>query len=227
MKVKVKINFLTLFPKFYEYFDKESIIKRAVSKKLVSLKVVDFRQFTKNKHQKVDDEIFGGGQGMLLTVEPIDRALQTVGGLKILITPQGQKFNQSIARQLAHESEITLIAGHYEGFDERVRSLVDLELSIGDYVLTGGELPSLVIADCVIRLLPDVIKKQSHEDDSFSDNLLEYPQYTRPRHYKGMDVPEVLLSGDHKKIALWRKQQALEKTKKRRPDLLKRSDNEK
>lgn len=223
----MKINFLTLFPQFYENFHKESIIKRAVLKNLVNLKVINFREFTTNKQQKVDDEIYGGGPGMLLKVEPIDRALQTVGGLKILLTPQGQKFNQKIAKQLALESEITLIAGHYEGFDERIRSLVDWEISIGDYVLTGGELPSLVVADCVIRLVPGVIKKQSHEDDSFSNNLLEYPQYTRPRQYRGMDVPEVLLSGDHQKIALWKKQKALEKTSKKRPDLLKRSNDEK
>lgn len=222
----MKINFLTIFPEFYKPFQTESIIKRAIEKNLVKLNVVDFRQFANNKHKKVDDEVYGGGSGMLLKVEPIDAALETVGGLKILLTPQGQTFNQKLAQKLSNEQEITFIAGHYEGFDERVRTLVDMELSLGDFVVTGGELPSLVIADAVIRLVPGVIKETSHLDDSFSHGMLEYPQYTRPREYKGRKVPEVLLNGNHQAIAKWRQTKSYEKTAKKRPDLLKRSDDE-
>ncbi len=222
----MKVNFLTIFPEFYRPFQTESIIKRAIEKKIIHLNVVDFRHFASNKHQKVDDEIYGGGAGMLLKIEPIDKALQTVSGFKVLLTPQGQVFNQKLAQKLSLKKEITFIAGHYEGFDERVRSLVDIEISLGDYVLTGGELPSLIVADAIIRLLPGVIKEESHQNDSFSHGLLECPQYTRPREYKGMKVPEVLLSGNHAEIVKWRTAQAEEKTKKNRPDLLKRSDNE-
>lgn len=223
----MKINFLTLFPKFFEPLKTESITKRAIEKKLLEINVVDWRKFSDDKHNKVDDVTYGGGQGMLLMVEPIDKALQTVGGKKILLSPQGKQFNQKIAYELAKEEEITLIAGHYEGFDERVRELVDEEISIGDYVLTGGELPAMVIADSLIRLIPGVINKDSHIYDSFHENLLDFPQYTKPREYKGMNVPEVLLNGNHAEIAKWRKEQQIEKTKKFRPDLYERIKNEK
>ena len=220
----MKINFLTIFPKYYEAFQSESIVARAIEKQLVEINVIDFRNYTTNKHNKVDDEIYGGGQGMLLMVEPIDRALMALQepSKVILLTPQGQTFNQAIAQKLSAEKSLSFIAGRYEGFDERVRNLVDYELSIGDYVLTGGELASMVIADAIIRLLPGVIKTDSHQNDSFQNNLLEYPQYTRPAIYKGMAVPAVLLNGHHAQIKQWQQEQALIRTKKRRPDLFKR-----
>lgn len=196
----MKINFITLFPNFYEPFKNESITKRAIEKGILEVNVVDFRKFTTNKHNKVDDIVYGGGQGMLLTVEPIDKALDTVGGKKILMSPQGKPFTQEMAAKLAQEKEVTFIAGHYEGFDDRIRSLVDEEISIGDYVLTGGELPSMVVADATVRLLPGVIREDSHIQDSFQEDLLDFPQYTRPREYKGMKVPEVLLNGNHAEI---------------------------
>ncbi|XP_023212947.1 uncharacterized protein LOC111615739 [Centruroides sculpturatus] len=218
----MRLNIVTLFPRFFEVFADESIIKRAVEKKLVTINIVNLRDFSLDKHRRVDDQVYGGGQGMLLQVEPIDRALKALGGKKILLTPQGEVFNQQLARQLATEKELTLVAGHYEGFDERVRSLVDQEISLGDFVLTGGEIPALALADALIRLVPGVIKASSQNDDSFSQDLLEYPQYTRPRSYKGMEVPPVLLSGDHQKINQWRQEQALAKTRSKRPDLLRR-----
>ena len=164
---------------------------------------------------------------MLLMVEPIDKALETVSGRKILLSPQGKPFTQEKALELSKLDEITFVAGHYEGFDERVRSLVDEEISIGDYVLTGGELPSMVIADAVVRLIPGVIREESHINDSFQNDLLDFPQYTRPRVYKGMSVPEVLLNGHHKNIENWRKEKQIKKTKEIRPDLIERNENEK
>lgn len=227
----MKINFLTLFPKYFVPFVKESIVAKAREKKLIDLNIVDWREFSNDKHHKVDDTVFGGGQGMLLQIEPIDLALNSLeenGGYKILVTPQGKKFDQSIAHELAKKKHITLISGRYEGFDERVTNLVDLELSIGDYILTGGELPSMVIADTIIRLLPGVIRKESHQFESFEQNgLLDYPQYTQPRDYKGMKVPEVLLNGNHKEIDKWRKEAQYEKTLKNRPDIIERIKNEK
>ncbi|TCG10964.1 tRNA (guanosine(37)-N1)-methyltransferase TrmD [Mycoplasma todarodis] len=223
----MKINFITLFPKYYDPFQSESIVKRAIDKKLVEVNVVDFREFSVGKHNKVDDIVYGGGQGMLLMVEPIDKALETTKGRRILLSPQGNKFTQEKALELSKLDEVTFVAGHYEGFDERVRSLVDEELSIGDYVLTGGELPSMVMADSIIRLIPGVIREASHVNDSFQGNLLDHPQYTRPRVYKGMEVPEVLLNGNHAKIEQWRKEKQMEKTLRVRPDLLKGDHNEK
>ena len=164
---------------------------------------------------------------MLLKVEPIDKALKTVKGKKILLSPQGKVFNQQKAKELSKLNEVTFIAGHYEGFDERVRLLVDEEISIGDFVLTNGELPSMIIADAIIRLIPNVIQEDSHLNDSFANNLLDFPQYTRPQTYKKMKVPEVLLSGNHKEIAKWRKQMQLKNTKEKKPDLLKGMKNEK
>lgn len=220
----MKINFLTIFPKYYEAFKSESIISKAISKGLVEINIIDFRDFTLHKQNKVDDEIYGGGAGMLLMVEPIDRALESIKEKTkvILMSPQGTPFNQQKAYELSKEKSITLIAGRYEGFDERIRSLVDEEISIGDYVLTGGELPSMVVADSIIRLIPNVIKEESHINDSFQNNLLDYPQYTRPAEYKGMKVPKILLNGNHKEIEKWRKEKALENTIKKRPDLLER-----
>lgn len=227
----MKINFLTLFPRYFEPLINESIIKKAVDKKILEFNVVDFRDFTKSKHRKVDDEIYGGGHGLLLQVEPIDLALDSLenrGGYKILVTPQGKIFDQKMANKLAKHDQITLISGRYEGFDERVTYLVDEEISIGDYVLTGGELPAMVIADSICRLVPGVIKKESVENDSFqNEGLLDYPQYTRPREYKNMKVPEVLFNGNHKEISEWKLKAQLEKTKKNRPDILERIKNEK
>ena len=198
----MKINFLTIFPKYYDAFKSESIVAKAIQKKIIDINVIDFREFTLHKQKKVDDEIYGGGSGMLLMIEPIDRALASIKEKTkiILLTPQGKPFNQKLANELAKEDSITLIAGRYEGFDERISNLVDEEISIGDYVLTGGELPSMIVADAIIRLVPNVIKKESFTNDSFQKNLLDYPQYTRPANYKGMKVPEVLLNGNHKEI---------------------------
>ena len=223
----MKINFLTLFPNYYKPFQEESIIKNAIKKNLLKVDVIDFRKFANNKNNKVDDVVYGGGKGMLLMVEPIDKALQKTKGKKILLSPQGKLFSQEKALKFSQEKEITFVAGRYEGFDERVRNLVDEEISIGDYVLTGGELASMVIADSIVRLLPGVIKTESHENDSFQNNLLDYPQYTKPREYKNMKVPKVLLSGNHAKINKWRKEKQIQKTKLIRPDLLKRGKNEK
>lgn len=215
----MKINFLTLFPRYFEPLINESIIKKAVDKKILEFNVVDFRDFTKSKHRKVDDEIYGGGHGLLLQVEPIDLALDSLenrGGYKILVTPQGKIFDQKMANKLAKHDQITLISGRYEGFDERVTYLVDEEISIGDYVLTGGELPAMVIADSICRLVPGVIKKESVENDSFqNEGLLDYPQYTRPREYKNMKVPEVLFNGNHKEISEWKLKAQLEKNKEK------------
>ena len=225
----MKINFLTIFPKYYEAFKSESIVSKAIERGLIDINVIDFRDFTLHKQNKVDDEIYGGGAGMLLMIEPIDRALQSIKEKTkiILMSPQGKPFTQEKALELSKEKTITFIAGRYEGFDERVRTLVDEEISIGDYVLTGGELPSMVIADSIIRLVPNVIKEESHQNDSFQNNLLDYPQYTRPAEYKGMKVPDVLLNGNHKEIEKWRKEKALENTKNKRPDLLERKNHDK
>ena len=223
----MKINFITLFPNYYEPFKSESITKRAIEKGKLEVNIIDFRKFSDNKHNKVDDIVYGGGQGMLLMVEPIDKAMETTKGKRILLSPQGKPFTQEKAKELLQQKELTFIAGHYEGFDERIRELVDEEISIGDYVLTGGELPSMVIADSVVRLIPGVINEESHKYDSFQNNLLDHPQYTRPREYKGMMVPEVLLNGNHAKINEWRKQKQLEKTQRVRPDILKGANNEK
>ena len=212
----MKINFLTIFPKYYDAFKSESIVAKAIQKKIIDINVIDFREFTLHKQKKVDDEIYGGGSGMLLMIEPIDRALASIKEKTkiILLTPQGKPFNQKLANELAKEDSITLIAGRYEGFDERISNLVDEEISIGDYVLTGGELPSMIVADAIIRLVPNVIKKESFTNDSFQKNLLDYPQYTRPANYKGMKVPEVLLNGNHKEIEKWREDMAIKNTKK-------------
>ncbi|QDY87330.1 tRNA (guanosine(37)-N1)-methyltransferase TrmD [Mycoplasma anserisalpingitidis] len=225
----MKINFLTLFPSYFNPFVDESIINKAIQKGLIDIKVIDFRDFSRSKHRKVDDEIYGGGHGLLLQIEPIDLALKSLennGGYKILVSPQGKKFTQEMANDLAKKDQITFISGRYEGFDERVVSLVDEEISIGDYVLTGGELPSMVMADSIIRLVPGVIREESHIYDSFqNDGLLDYPQYTRPRIYNGMEVPEVLVNGNHKQIQEWKEKARYEKTLKNRPDIIERMKN--
>ena len=219
----MKIKIITLFPKMFEGFVSESIIKRAIEKNVCSVEVIDMRDYSLSKHRHVDDTPYGGGAGMVLACDVVDRAIKANSGdnsYKIMMTPQGNKYNQQKALELAGKEEIVLICGHYEGFDERIRSFVDEEISVGDYVLTGGEIPSMIVADSVIRLLGQAIKQESHEDDSFSNGLLEYPQYTRPLEYNGMVVPEVLVNGNHKLINRFRRKESLRKTYLRRPDLL-------
>ena len=220
----MKIDVLTLFPGMFPPLD-ESIIKRACESGRLRLGIRDLRDFTHDRHRKVDDRPFGGGPGMLMKPEPMFEAVEALRGEKtrvILTSPAGRPFRQEIARELAAEEHLLLICGSYEGFDERVREcLADDELSIGDYVLTNGALPAMVIIDSVTRLLPGVLgDDESSVDESFSDGLLEYPQYTRPAEFRGMNVPEVLLSGDHAAIERWRREQARLRTGQRRPDLL-------
>jgi tRNA (guanine37-N1)-methyltransferase len=227
------IDIITIFPKMFAPILNESIIKRAQGKGKVKINVHDLRDYTLDKHRKVDDRPFGGGSGMVMSPEPIFRAIEALREKRqkfaksetkvILLTPQGRKLNQHIAKRLAGYKHLILICGHYEGVDERVREyIVNEEISIGDYVLTGGELPAMVLLDCIVRLIPGVLgDKNSLNFESFEGNLLEYPQYTRPSIFRGMKVPDVLLSGDHTKIESWKKKQALKITKQRRPDLLK------
>ena len=220
----MKIDILTLFPEMFDGFKNESIIKRAIDLGKVTINTCNFRDFSKDKHKKVDDTPYGGGQGMVLMCQPIFDALKSLKKEKskiILLSPQGVPYNQKKAYELSKEEHLILVCGHYEGFDERIKSICDEEISIGDYVLTGGELPSMVIADSVIRLIPGVIEEESHLNDSFNNNLLDYPTYTKPRDYNGMKVPEVLLSGNHEKIKKWRCEKQLEITKEKRPDLIK------
>lgn len=218
------IDVLTLFPEMFAGVISSSIIKRAIDDKKVTINLRNFRDFSKDIHHKVDDTPYGGGCGMILACQPIFdcvNSLRRENSKVILLTPDGTVYNQEIAGSLSKEEHLILICGHYEGFDERIRSICDMELSIGDYVLTGGEVPAMVLIDSVTRLLDGVINKESYENDSFYQGLLDYPQYTKPRVYNGLEVPEVLLSGNHQKIAEFRKVQALERTKLRRPDLLK------
>ena len=221
----MKIDVLTLFPGMFPGPLDESIIKRACESGRLRLGIRDLRDYTHDRHRKVDDRPFGGGPGMLMKPEPLFEAVEALRGEKtrvILTSPAGRPFRQEIAQELAGEDHLLLVCGSYEGFDERVREcLADDELSIGDYVLTNGALPAMVIIDAVTRLLPGVLgDDESSVDESFSDGLLEYPQYTRPAEFRGMTVPEVLLSGDHAAIERWRREQARMRTGQRRPDLL-------
>ncbi|MCD8028259.1 MAG: tRNA (guanosine(37)-N1)-methyltransferase TrmD [Erysipelotrichaceae bacterium] len=223
----MKIDILSLFPEMFEGFLHTSIIKRSIDSKIVEVKIHDFREFADNKHKKVDDYPYGGGQGMVLMCQPIIDCLKTLvtpQSLIILMSPQGQTLQQSTSVQLSHYEHLIFICGHYEGFDERIRDYVDIELSIGDYILTGGELASMVVCDSIIRLLDGAIRETSHEDDSFSEGLLEYPQYTRPYEYDGHSVPDILLSGHHENIRKWRLKQSLLKTYHKRPDLLEKKE---
>jgi tRNA (guanine37-N1)-methyltransferase len=222
----VKIDVLTLFPAMFAGPLDESIIMRARKKGLLDLIIHDLRDWTHDRHRTVDDKPFGGGPGMLMKVEPLFEAVESLrreGTKVILLSPAGRKFDQSVARELAQEKDLLLVTGHYEGFDERVReALADDELSIGDYVLTNGALPAMIVIDAVTRLLPGVLgDDESSRDESFSHGLLEYPQYTRPAEFRGMKVPDVLVSGHHAEIEKWRREQARLKTGKQRPDLLK------
>lgn len=219
----MRITVLTLFPEFFNSFTNTSIIKRALNGDKITFETINYRDYTKDKHNNVDDTICGGGAGMLLTCQPIVdciKDIRTENSLVIMLSPQGDTFTQQKARDLSKHDHIILLCGHYEGFDERIRNYVDMEISIGDYVLTGGEAGALVISDALIRLVDGVIRKDSHEDDSFENGLLEYPQYTRPIDFEGKKVPDVLLSGHHENIRKWRLKESLRKTLKRRPELL-------
>lgn len=222
----MKIDYLTLFPEMFDDVLNHSILKRAQDKNIIEVNTVNFRDYAENKHNQVDDYPYGGGQGMVLKPEPVFNAMKDLKHTDktrvILMCPQGRPFSQAIAEELSEAEHIIFICGHYEGYDERIReNLVTDEISMGDYVLTGGELPAMTMTDAIVRLIPGVLgNEQSHQDDSFSDGLLEFPQYTRPREYKGMTVPDVLLSGNHANIEKWRHEQKLIRTLHKRPDLL-------
>ncbi|MDD5134099.1 MAG: tRNA (guanosine(37)-N1)-methyltransferase TrmD [Phycisphaerae bacterium] len=225
----MRIDILTLFPEMFDSPFAFSILRRARTNGLIDIVLSNIRDYAKDSYKKVDDKPYGGGAGMVMMCQPIFDCLETVQkqderkGRLIILTPQGKKFDQALARDLAKEERLIFIAGRYEGFDERIKTAGDAEqISIGDFVLSGGELAAMVIIDAVVRLIPGALgDDDSALNDSFSDNLLEYPQYTRPENFKGMQVPDVLLGGNHKDIEKWRKQQAIEKTRQNRPDLLK------
>ncbi len=218
----MKIDILTLFPEMFAPLE-HSIVGKAKDKGLLEINYHNFRE-NAEKARHVDDEPYGGGQGMLLRAQPIFDTIEKIGAEKprvILLDPAGCRFDQSFAEELAQEDELIFICGHYEGYDERIKTLVTDEVSLGDFVLTGGELAAMTIVDATVRLIPDVIGKEaSHQDDSFSSGLLEYPQYTRPYDFRGMLVPDVLMSGHHENIRKWRLEESLRKTYQRRPDLL-------
>ena len=221
----MKIDILTLFPEMFEPL-KTSLIGKATEKKALEINLIDIRNYTKDKHKKCDDYPFGGGAGMLMMPQPIFDAMTSIKGykkaLKIYLSPKGEQFSQSTVKELAQVEHIILLCGHYEGVDQRVIDmLIDREISIGDYVLTGGELPAMVVVDAVARYIPGVLgNENSTTDESFSSGALEYPQYTRPQDFMGHTVPEVLVSGNHQKVDEWRREQSQKITKQRRPDLL-------
>lgn len=220
----MKIDILTLFPNMFNNIFEESIIKRAKELGKVEINIHNFRDYTDDPHNKVDDTPYGGGCGMVLMPQPIFDCVESLkkdNSKVILLTPSGIPYKQRQAYELSKEEHLIIICGHYEGFDERIRTLADIEISIGDYVLTGGEIPAMVLVDSITRLLPGVINERSHLEDSFNENyLLDYPTYTKPRNFRGMEVPEILISGDHKKIEEYRYNESLRKTKELRPDLL-------
>ena len=225
----IKFDVLSIFPEMFSSPLNFSLLKKAQEKGLLNICLHDIRNWANDKHKMTDDAPYGGGCGMVMKVEPVEKALAAIrcpedDSLVVLMTPQGEIFNQKIAAQLAEKKQIIIICGRYEGVDERIRKhLVDREISIGDYILTGGELAALILIDAVSRLIPDVLgNPESTLDESFSHNLLEYPQYTRPAEYKGWMVPDVLLSGNHAEIELWHKRESLKRTYQRRPDLLKK-----
>ena len=224
----MKIDVLTLFPDMFNSVFDESIIKRALNNKLVEINVYNIRDYSKDPHKKVDDTPYGGGAGMVLMCQPIFdavKALRSDNSKVILLTPSGKLYKQSMALDLSLEKHLIIICGHYEGFDERIKTICDLELSIGDYILTGGEIPAMVLIDSITRLIDGVIRKESYLNESFTDNLLDYPTYTKPRVYDGLVVPDVLVNGDHAKIDKWRREQQIEITKNNRSDLLKGDDS--
>ena len=222
----MKIDILTLFPNMFDGVFEESIIKRAIDSNKVEINLIDFREYTLDPHNKVDDTPYGGGAGMVLMCQPIFdciKSIKTDDSIVIMMTPDGVPYKHKQAYELSQKKHIIILCGHYEGFDERIRSICDMEISIGDFVLTGGEIPAMVLVDSIVRLIPGVIREESHLEDSFNDNyLLDYPVYTKPRVYNGMEVPEVLLSGDHKKIDEYRYNESIKRTQIRRPDLINR-----
>ena len=220
----MKIDVLTLFPDMFNGVFDESIIKRAMDNNLVDINIYNIRDYSKDPHKKVDDTPYGGGVGMVLMCQPIFdavKALRSDESKVILLTPSGKLYKQYTALDLSLEKHLIIICGHYEGFDERIKTICDMELSIGDYILTGGEIPCMVLIDSITRLIDGVIRKESYENESFTDNLLDYPTYTKPRIYEGLSVPDVLVNGDHEKINKWRREQQIKLTEKNRPDLLK------
>ena len=223
----MKIDILTLFPSMFDGFKENSIIKRAINDEKVEINVINIRDYSKDPHKKVDDYPFGGGAGMVLRVDVLYDAILAVkkeDSKVILLTPQGKTFNQKEAIRLKNNKHLILVCGHYEGFDERILNFIDEEISIGDFILTGGEIPAMVITDTITRLIDGVIKEESYTNETFSDNLLDYPVYTKPVSFKGLDVPEVLLSGNHAKIEEYRNLKRIEKTREKRPDLLDGAD---
>ena len=221
----MRIDILTLFPKMLEGFITETIIKRAIEKGLVKINIINIRDFTLLKNNQVDDTPYGGGSGMVLMCEPVVRAIESVKteqSLVYLMSPSGKTFHDKLAEEIYNKTKhLILVCGHYEGFDERIKNFVDGEISIGDYILTGGEIPAMAITDCITRFIPGVIDTESFKNESFKENLLDYPVYTKPRDFRGFKVPEVLLNGDHKKIAEYRRNEQIRITKEKRPDLLK------
>lgn len=225
----MKISVLTIFPESFECFLKTPVVARAIDKGLVTIDLVDIKDFAGGSFRHIDDSPFGGGAGMVLRCQPVLDALRSVrekdpsGDVRaVAMTPAGKAYDQKTARRFAELSHLVLLCGHYEGIDARVFGSIDEEVSMGDYILTGGELPAMTVIDSVVRLLPGALRGASTEEESFEDGLLEYPQYTQPRDYEGMTVPDVLLSGDHGRIRRYRRKEALRLTKERRPDLLKR-----
>jgi len=227
MVVKMKFDVLTLFPEMFESL-KYSIIGRAVENDLININLINIRDFSKDKHKKVDDTVYGGGAGMLIKPDVVYDAYKSLdikSAKVIYLSPQGKTLNQNMVESLSKEEHLILLCGHYEGIDQRVLDeIVDEEISIGDYVLTGGELPAMVLVDSVLRYVPGVLAEESTNEESFSNGLLEYPQYTRPEVFEGEKVPEVLLSGHHANIEKWRKEKSLEITAKKRPDLLNKNE---
>lgn len=220
----MKITILSLFPNMFDGFLTESIIKRAIQNEKVEVKIINFRDYSVYNNKQVDDTPYGGGAGMVLMCDPIFRCLDEIRTPKshiIILSPEGNIYNEKKARELSKYEDIILICGHYEGFDERIKTLADEIISVGDFVLTGGEIPAMLIADSIIRLLPGAITNESLESESFNENLLDYPVYTKPAVYRDMNVPDILLSGDHKKIDDYRESERIRLTKEKRPDLLK------
>lgn len=223
----MKIDILTLFPGMFDGFLKESIIGRAIKNNIVEINIYNFRDYSNDPHKKVDDYGYGGGAGMVLMPQPIYDCLMSIkdkDSYVIMMTPQGHKYNQKKAYEFSKKKHIIILCGHYEGFDERIRSFCDEEVSIGDFILTGGEIASQVIVDSVVRLLDGVITCESLKDESFNNNLLDYPVYTKPVSFNGMEVPQILLSGNHELINKWRHDKSIERTRIRRQDLLEKSD---
>lgn len=219
----MKISILSLFPNMFDGFLNESIIKRAIEKNIVEIEIINFRDYSTSNNNQVDDTPYGGGAGMVLMCQPIFDCIESIKSeesIVIMMTPDGEKYTEKRAKYLTKYKHIILLCGHYEGFDERIKTIVDLEISMGDFILTGGEIPAMAITDSIVRLLDGVINKESLESESFENNLLDYPVYTKPSNFRGLLVPEILLSGNHQKIKEWRKQKQIEKTKNKRNDIM-------